>query len=249
MNRHAEGSRDCYKKEVIPTPAPTAVSSDFWTHPREETSKAQPGCKSTCYGATCDYWDGGYWGTCSALESTWGCDCGGCSCDGCPQGDCGSAPFDVKECPLAGNAACDPKYNTAECAWDGGDCCRSTCEGVNCGKEGFGFQCLDPKAGERFKAAQHQMSSTTAESKIITLPHVFGAVAVSAFLASVVAAHQIWRVKCRKGTGAATTVPTPSDEEKPVAEKRGKRVTVVAITPPVVTTTAVDVSAQAAPAN
>ena len=47
---------------------------------------------------TCDYWDGGYWGTCATLESRYGCDCSGCTCDGCPQGDCDEPKFDVAQC-------------------------------------------------------------------------------------------------------------------------------------------------------
>ena len=36
-------------------------------------------CPDTCYGTTCAYWEGaGY--SCSALEDTYGCDCGGCGC-------------------------------------------------------------------------------------------------------------------------------------------------------------------------
>ncbi len=40
-------------------------------------------------------------------------------------------------------------YNTATCGWDGGDCCRSTCESLPtvhefaCGEEAP-FECLDP---------------------------------------------------------------------------------------------------------
>ena len=36
------------------------------------------------------------------------------------------------------------KYNRAECGYDGGDCCESTCNGVNCGENGF--DCQDPDA-------------------------------------------------------------------------------------------------------
>ena len=39
-------------------------------------------CVATCFGASCDHWDGGAWGTCADLEATYGCDCTGCECDG-----------------------------------------------------------------------------------------------------------------------------------------------------------------------
>ena len=36
-------------------------------------------CPNSCYGTTCSYWEGaGY--SCSALEDSYGCDCGGCDC-------------------------------------------------------------------------------------------------------------------------------------------------------------------------
>merc|ERR1719161_1193811 len=102
-------------------------------------------CAATCYRGTCDYWDGGYWGTCANLENHYGCDCSGCVCDGCPQGDCGETPFDVEACPNAGNGKCDGD-NTAACAWDGGDCCQSTCIGTLCGSRGYA--CSNPEASE-----------------------------------------------------------------------------------------------------
>jgi hypothetical protein len=60
-----------------------------------------------------------------------------------------------------GDGACDPEapYNTAACLWDGGDCCRGTCntdspfgcktkEDGELGEYGpFGFYCLDPSQG------------------------------------------------------------------------------------------------------
>jgi len=55
---------------------------------------AAPSCKATCFGATCDHWDGSIWGSCAVLESMWHCDCSGCACDGCPQGDCDAPKFD-----------------------------------------------------------------------------------------------------------------------------------------------------------
>jgi cathepsin B len=48
-----------------------------------------------------------------------------------------------------GDGFCDRENNVHECDYDGGDCCRSTCEGAvyTCGDDNFGFsQCIDPLA-------------------------------------------------------------------------------------------------------
>ena len=71
-------------------------------------------------------------------------------CDGCPQAPCDDPLFDVDECPTAGDGTCDIALNDATCAYDGGDCCASTCQGVNCGP----FDCRDP-AEARHHDAQH----------------------------------------------------------------------------------------------
>jgi len=47
-----------------------------------------------------------------------------------------------------GDGGCDPDYNTQECGWDGGDCCRETCD-VNfsyyeCGRDAQPFDCKNP---------------------------------------------------------------------------------------------------------
>ena len=97
-------------------------------------------CVATCFSATCDHWDGGARGTCADLETNYGCDCTGCVCDGCAQAPCDDPLFDVDECPTAGDGTCDIALNDATCAYDGGDCCASTCQGVNCGP----FDCRDP---------------------------------------------------------------------------------------------------------
>ena len=112
------------------------------------------GCKATCYGASCDYWDGGSWGTCAHLESRWDCDCGGCVCDGCPQGSCDAPKFDPGVCTTAGDGTCDASgvlMNTRACAFDGGDCCPSTCRGVLCGSGGY--DCRDPDVSAAERAA------------------------------------------------------------------------------------------------
>ena len=111
-------------------------------------------CAETCFGASCDHWDGGAWGTCADLETNYGCDCTGCACaqrrHDNPQAPCDDPLFDVDECPTAGDGTCDPELNDATCAYDGGDCCASTCQGVNCGP----FDCRDP-AEARHHDAQH----------------------------------------------------------------------------------------------
>lgn len=47
-------------------------------------------------------------------------------------------------CPASGtgNGRCGDYQNTAVCRWDGGDCCRSTCEGTPCNH----FVCKDSTA-------------------------------------------------------------------------------------------------------
>jgi len=137
---------------------------------------AQAGsCHSTqCYGANCDHWDGGHWGTCAKLASHYGCDCSGCTCDGC-LGTCGTPhTFDVNQCPAAGNSLCDPKHNNAECAWDGGDCCESTCIGTSCGTSFTGYDCKDPNAPNtastrrrRSMAERHHGSQDTPRKPIL----------------------------------------------------------------------------------
>jgi len=47
-----------------------------------------------------------------------------------------------------GDGGCDPEYNTEGCAWDGGDCCRETCDIAfayyDCGREAQPFDCKSP---------------------------------------------------------------------------------------------------------
>ena len=48
-----------------------------------------------------------------------------------------------------GDAFCDTEYNVAECAYDGGDCCESTCDDTGtfftCGTSPGGYDnCIDP---------------------------------------------------------------------------------------------------------
>lgn len=123
--------------------------------------KAAGECPATCYKATCDYWDGGYWGNCETLQRTYGCSCAGCVCDGCPDSSCDSPKFDPKRCPNAGNAMCDEDQNVAECAWDGGDCCDSTCIGTLCGPN---YNCKDP-AADKSKSSDHRENTQLQEAR------------------------------------------------------------------------------------
>jgi len=47
-----------------------------------------------------------------------------------------------------GDGGCDPEHNTAACGWDGGDCCRETCDEkfayFECGRESQPFSCKNP---------------------------------------------------------------------------------------------------------
>ena len=47
-----------------------------------------------------------------------------------------------------GDGGCDPEYNTQACGWDGGDCCRETCNPdfayYECGRAAQPFDCKDP---------------------------------------------------------------------------------------------------------
>jgi hypothetical protein len=47
-----------------------------------------------------------------------------------------------------GDGGCDPEYNTKPCGWDGGDCCKETCDSefsyYECGREMKPFDCKDP---------------------------------------------------------------------------------------------------------
>lgn len=101
-------------------------------------------CSATCYKGTCDYWDGGFWGTCANLQASYGCDCSGCECDGCPDSTCDKPKFDPNKCPYSGNAGCDESENHADCAYDGGDCCEDTCIGSNCPTSQSSYSCKDP---------------------------------------------------------------------------------------------------------
>jgi len=57
--------------------------------------------------------------------------------------------FDYSGCKVSegcwiGDGWCDiEEHNSDLCNYDGGDCCRATCEGNNCGS--FGYFCMDPE--------------------------------------------------------------------------------------------------------
>lgn len=97
--------------------------------------------------------------------------CPSCSCIDTPEFSCGfyngfdcrdPACFDsavVAEFPdctgdwlLIGDGSCNAENNLAVCGWDGGDCCKCTCHGVACSRNGPGyvaneFSYLDARAG------------------------------------------------------------------------------------------------------
>jgi hypothetical protein len=47
-----------------------------------------------------------------------------------------------------GDGGCDPEYNNAACGWDGGDCCRQSCDVefayYECGRDAQPFDCKNP---------------------------------------------------------------------------------------------------------
>ena len=70
--------------------------------------------------------------------------------DKCVSKDC-----NVKFKEWLGDGKCDSsgnghdEYNTAECFWDGGDCCRFTCNSSSyseyeCGSADIGYECKQP---------------------------------------------------------------------------------------------------------
>ena len=115
---------------------------------------------------------------CATLTANYGWDCTGCLCPGdltceeqglvdCPEGSaeaCAATLEDCVEDPNAdctGNAAwiadgyCDTSNNNEACAWDGGDCCGSTCVDATyeCGTDASSWsacnsECLDPSAND-----------------------------------------------------------------------------------------------------
>ena len=115
---------------------------------------------------------------CATLTANYGWDCTGCLCPGdltceeqglvdCPEGSaeaCAATLEDCVEDPNAdctGNTAwigdgyCDTSNNNEACAWDGGDCCGSTCvdSTYECGTDSASWsacnsECLDPSAND-----------------------------------------------------------------------------------------------------
>jgi hypothetical protein len=192
-------------------------------------------CPATCYGGTCDYWDGGYWGTCAKLTTFYGCDCSGCECDGCPQGSCDDLPFDPSRCPGSGNAQCEAQYNTAECAWDGGDCCEDTCIGVLCGSRGFDCKTANVQEVQEEAVASvavEKIAEDQAIEKHLESPRTevqdthqaggllagagAGAVAVAVLIG--LAGLRVWRN--RQATGAVVRVPKHADMETGASKEK-----------------------------
>jgi hypothetical protein len=78
----------------------------------------------------------------------------------------------VPEIAYLGDGACDPDapYNTAECNWDGGDCCKETCNfdtNYGCANEAsqgygpFGYFCLNPELEEYVNPDECTVSDRT----------------------------------------------------------------------------------------
>ena len=124
----------------------------------------------TAYGSECcDTAFGAFGLDCATLEANYGWDCSGCACPGDPVGVCGdgtcqwaeddtSCPDDCQPDPYAnctGNANwasdgwCDASNNNADCLFDGGDCCPSTCVDGTYSCASYGGtcdDCIDPDA-------------------------------------------------------------------------------------------------------
>jgi len=110
----------------------------------------------TNYGSECcdTAWDE-YGIDCATLEGEYDWDCAGCSC----PGDNGGTTGGGTSCADAGgldswisDGYCDSSNNNDSCAWDGGDCCESTCvpSTYDCDESGatwgpcYTDNCLDP---------------------------------------------------------------------------------------------------------
>ena len=79
-------------------------------------------CSPTCYGHSCDHWDGN---TCGELESEYRCDCSGCNCEVVLEtASCASTCYgyscDVLE--TAGGCMCGWLESAAGCDCSGCDC-------------------------------------------------------------------------------------------------------------------------------
>eukprot|EP01041_Mallomonas_annulata_P005710 gene5710-11522_t len=133
------------------------VSHSHFTHftTKHGCNVANPSYIGDTY---CDY-NGGY----NTAECNWdGGDCCQQTCGG--SGGCGTTTYQYycldplysgqtgSSCSVAdsswvGDHYCDYSggYNTAECNWDGGDCCAQTCGGYStCGTVEYPYNCLDP---------------------------------------------------------------------------------------------------------
>ena len=99
-------------------------------------------------------------GKCHGVTNNAGCgwDGGDCCEESCNHPNCGLfwgydckdpkynpyAPECTANYKLIGDGLCHGSTNVPECGYDGGDCCESTCQGINCGA--WGYPCLDPNA-------------------------------------------------------------------------------------------------------
>ena len=100
-------------------------------------------------------WDGGDCCNSTCVDAEYDCGLVGYNCK-----DTAASDYNNGECHATGESAgdgfCDihaylnsNHLNTANCDWDGGDCCRSTCmmpDGSDC--ESLVYECLDPTASD-----------------------------------------------------------------------------------------------------
>jgi len=99
-------------------------------------------------------------GKCHAVTNTADCnwDGGDCCEETCTHPNCGVfweydcenpavnpyAPACTVNFKQIGDGLCHAAANNADCGYDGGDCCVSTCTGAACGA--WGYSCIDPSA-------------------------------------------------------------------------------------------------------
>ena len=70
-----------------------------------------------------------------------------------PVANCG--PLAVYSASNIGDGYCSSIFNSAECDWDGGDCCPGDCEGSDCSWYGGECpDCVDPDSADLAEGGQ-----------------------------------------------------------------------------------------------